>query len=63
MQVHRATQTGIERSCPACGCSSYVHFAAEHIDMSRISNFTYASRKHPEFMCLRLVRCTKCDLV
>ncbi|RJG07726.1 class I SAM-dependent methyltransferase [Noviherbaspirillum cavernae] len=28
-----------------------------------MNDFTYASRKQPEFMCLRLVRCAQCDLV
>lgn len=35
----------------------------ERVDSSKISDFTYASRKLPEFMCLRLVRCTDCDLI
>ncbi|MFM8331955.1 MAG: class I SAM-dependent methyltransferase [Candidatus Methylumidiphilus sp.] len=52
-----------ERSCPACGGISYAPFADERIDPSKISDFTYASRKQPEFMCLRLVRCNACDLV
>jgi len=58
-----ASQTYTERSCPACGGRTYAHFANECIDPSKISNFTYASRKQPEFMCQRLVRCTECDLV
>ena len=57
------TQTSTERVCPACGGSCCVPFADERIDQRKISNFTYASRKQPEFMCLRLVRCTDCDLV
>lgn len=52
-----------ERACPVCGSSSRIHFAEESIDHSKISDYTYASRKQPEFMCLRLVRCTDCDLV
>lgn len=51
------------RACPVCGATTHVNFAEEHIDPEKISNFTYASRKQPEFMCLRLVRCTSCDLV
>jgi SAM-dependent methyltransferase len=42
---------------------SYIEFAEEKIDSNQISDFTYASRKQPEFMCLRLVQCTNCDLV
>jgi len=38
-------------------------FASEHIDKSRMSEFSYASRKTPEFMRLRMVECASCDLV
>ena len=52
-----------ERACPVCGGRSYDHFADERIDPRMVNDFTYASRKQPEFMCLRLERCTACDLV
>jgi SAM-dependent methyltransferase len=52
-----------ERPCPACGGKSFLPFAKERIDENKINKFTYASRKQPEFMCLRLVRCTECDLI
>ena len=52
-----------ERACPACGGRAYVPFADERIDQNKVNDFTYASRKQPEFMCLRLVRCNSCDLV
>lgn len=52
-----------ERFCPVCGGSEYKLFAEERIDPRRINAFTYASRKQPEFMCLRLVRCADCDLI
>lgn len=52
-----------ERACPVCGGKTHLPFADERIDYSKINNFTYASRKQPEFMCLRLVRCSDCDLV
>lgn len=58
-----AIQPPVERACPVCGGRSYAHFADERIDPRKISDFTYASRKQPEFMCLRLVRCMDCDLV
>lgn len=51
------------RACPVCGAKTYVKFADEHIDPERINDFTYSSRKQPEFMCLRLVRCVRCNLV
>lgn len=53
------------RSCPVCQTSSEsaVLFQMENIDESRISGFSYASRKEPEYMCHRLVRCGTCELV
>jgi len=53
----------VERPCPVCGSREHAHFAEERIDESQVTAFTYASRKEPEFMCLRLVRCLGCDLV
>lgn len=52
-----------ERPCPVCLSRDHVHFAHERIDSSQVGALTYASRKPPEFMRLRLVRCTRCDLV
>jgi SAM-dependent methyltransferase len=53
----------VERTCPVCGAREHVPFAEERIDEGQVTAFTYASRKEPEFMCLRLVRCQGCDLV
>lgn len=52
-----------ERACAACGGTSHVPFADERIDPGKATNYTYASRKQPELMCLRLVKCTNCDLI
>ncbi len=52
-----------DRACPVCGATTYVNFADERIDPGKINDYTYASRKQPEFMCLRLVECTRCGLV
>jgi SAM-dependent methyltransferase len=56
-------QNCFERACPVCGNRNHVHFSEERIDSKKINEFTYASRKLPEFMCLRLVKCTDCHLV
>lgn len=53
----------VDRACPVCQGRTHAHFADERIDPERVGSLTYASRKPPEFMCLRLVRCTNCDLV
>ena len=53
------------RNCPVCGAGEDLAtvFQNENINQSQISEFSYASRKSPEFMCHRLVRCRSCDLV
>lgn len=61
--MQRASQPSIERDCPVCGGRTHIPFANENIDLRNVSKFTYASRKQPEFMCLRLVQCTGCDLI
>ena len=55
----------IMRACPICQTPSEKAslFLEENIDQSRISGFSFASRKEPEYMCHRLVRCKTCDLV
>lgn len=52
-----------ERPCPVCGSTAYTLFADKHIDKNKVNDFTYSSRKQPEFMCLRLVCCNECELV
>lgn len=54
-----------ERACPVCGTASADArvFLEESIDSARLSASSYASRKVPEFMSHRLVRCPGCSLV
>ena len=53
------------RSCPACESPSdgASLFLSENINPKKISGFSFASRKLPEYMCHRMVRCPVCDLV
>ncbi len=53
------------RSCPVCGDSSSNarRFLDERIDPSRLNEFSFASRKEPEFFNYSMVQCTNCDLV
>ncbi|MCY1165165.1 Ubiquinone biosynthesis O-methyltransferase [compost metagenome] len=55
----------IYRPCPVCGADqeSAAPFFENNIDPAKLSSFSFASRKVPEFMCHRLVRCLACDLV
>lgn len=58
----RQVKTG---PCPVCGAppETAAPFLEESIDPAKMSGFSYASRKTPEYMSHRLVRCTSCDLV
>lgn len=53
------------RSCPICDTPSEGAklFMEGSFDQARLSGFSYASRKEPEFMSHRLVQCAVCDLV
>ena len=53
------------RACPICNTSAEeaVLFLEENINQALFSSFSYASRKQPEYMCYRLVKCKVCDLV
>ena len=52
------------RACPLCGSTDDGDlFAAERLDAATLDRFAFASRKRPERVHLRLVRCPRCDLV
>lgn len=55
----------LSRSCPVCGSSSESArgFLEERIDPSRLNEFSFASRKEPEFFNYRMVQCLTCDAV
>lgn len=57
-------QTLAVRACPVCGSTddSRERFP-ERIDATRIDGMSYASRKEPEFMSLRMVTCPGCHLL
>jgi SAM-dependent methyltransferase len=54
-----------KRSCPVCGAGSLDarSFLRSNVDLARLDEFSYASRKTPEYMNLNLVQCLRCDLV
>lgn len=54
-----------ERACPVCQTSHTRAklFFENNIDSEKLSSFSFASRKIPEFMTHRLVQCPECDLV
>lgn len=53
------------RLCPVChtGSEKAKIFIENNIDPTKLSRFSFASRKEPEYMCHRLVQCPSCDLV
>lgn len=55
----------LTRSCPICNTpsSNASIFLKHNIDSNKITEFSFASRKMPEFMCHQLVLCPVCDLV
>jgi len=53
------------RNCPVCNTSpdGASEFVSETIDRSRLTGFSFSSRKVPEYMSHKMVRCAECDLV
>ncbi len=51
------------RSCPVCLSTAAWQFAPANVDLSRLDEFAFASRKRPEYMHFRLVVCEACDLL
>lgn len=53
------------RHCPVChtGFEKAKLIFEKNIDTAKLSEFSFASRKEPEYMCHRLVQCPTCDLV
>jgi SAM-dependent methyltransferase len=53
-----------QRPCPVCGPGVEAELYAEsNYDPARVSQFSFASRKLPELMHYRLLRCSNCDVV
>ena len=52
-------------NCPCCKSSTSLSslFLKKNIQTNKITNFSYSSRKIPEFMNHELIRCKKCNLV
>jgi SAM-dependent methyltransferase len=53
------------RSCPVCASSSdnAALFLEQSLDTAQLNSFSFASRKAPEFMSYRLLRCASCCTV
>jgi SAM-dependent methyltransferase len=54
----------LDRACPLCGSRDESSvFAPASIDESRLDDFSFSSRKTPEYMHCRLIECRACDLI
>lgn len=54
----------VSRVCPLCGVDDRsCVFAEEACDPGRMDQFSFASRKPPEYMHYRLLLCANCDLL
>lgn len=52
----------ISRICPICNLDNeFTVWVESNIDISRLNNYAFASRKLPEYMRFRLLRCRTCD--
>src|SRR5580692_10897490 len=53
-----------ERDCPVCGngVAADEYYPAK-LDKSRLNEFAFSSRKLPEYMHYRLLRCGECDVL
>lgn len=53
------------RHCPVCDTppEKAIVFVKENIDPKKLTGFSFSSRKEPEYMSHRLVKCPTCDLV
>jgi SAM-dependent methyltransferase len=56
---------GESRACPVCSTSADKAklYIEKNINPAKLSGFSFASRKEPEYMCHQLVQCTHCGLV
>ncbi len=54
----------VQRDCPLCGPGQPSRlFAESNVDIARLDEFTFASRKLPEYMHPRLRECACCQIV
>jgi hypothetical protein len=54
----------VQRPCPVCGnTDESTEMYPQRIDLGRLDALSYASRKEPEYMSLRMVVCPGCDLL
>lgn len=63
IEINNSTNGKQARNCPVCRCSEASLFASEYIDTKKLNEFSYSSRKEPEFMRHKLLLCSRCHCV
>ena len=54
----------VQRNCPLCGqCDQSSLYAESTLDRKQLTEFSFASRKDPEYMNHRLMLCARCDIL
>lgn len=54
----------VSRACPICGSREHSSvFAESNVDVAKLDEYAFASRKTPEYMHWRLLDCARCDLL
>src|SRR5262249_27119031 len=54
----------LPRACPIChSLDDSPSYADANVDLKKVGEFAFASRKLPEYMHWRLVECRRCDLL
>jgi SAM-dependent methyltransferase len=62
--VIRVKTEWVKRPCPLCGQhSDSPVFAESTIDLEKLDEFAFASRKLPEYMHPRLIECSQCGIL
>ena len=51
------------RACPICESEGFINILKANYDENCLTSFSFASRKVPEFMHFRMLRCSVCDLL
>jgi SAM-dependent methyltransferase len=52
-----------ERTCPLCGGKDAREILPSNIDLAKLDDFAFASRKLPEYMHPRMVECVQCVML
>ena len=61
--TNSSTTISRDRSCPICAKDSSQVWLESRVNFEALDSFAFASRKQPDFMHFRLMRCDSCDVL